>query len=169
VDRADIFISHIHEDLLAALGVNAFLRAKLPRDTGIFLSSSQLQIGDEWLERIRRALRDARIIIALFSPQSITRPWVNFEAGGAWFSDDKILMPLCIGGIKPETLPKPYSNIQGADLTDGAAAGYIVSSIWRQLSLDGSPPMIMLDDQDLKDLQSMIEGRPVPLRPPKGQ
>ncbi len=48
----------------------------------------------------------------------MNRLWVNFEAGGAWFSGDKKLIPVCIGGLSPARLPKPYSNIQGIDLQD---------------------------------------------------
>ncbi len=115
----DIFISHIHEDAIVANAVRRFLRRKLLRSKPkIFVSSSRLKLGDEWLKEVRRALKAARVVIAIFSPESVKRPWVNFESGGAWFSDGKVLIPLCIGGLNPAKLPKPYSNIQGASLED---------------------------------------------------
>src|SRR5436190_11760403 len=84
---ANIFISYSHEDELAAQALRTFLEAKLPTGSTIFTAGTQLRLGDDWLLKIRRALKSAKIVIALFSPMSIKRPWVNFEAGGAWFSD----------------------------------------------------------------------------------
>jgi hypothetical protein len=121
------------------------------------VSSSQLQIGDEWLDKIRSSLTSAKIVIALFSPESVQRPWVNFEAGGAWFSQDKKLMPLCIGGLHPATLPKPYSNIQGTELDSDYAAYYLIQAIWNVLKLPGmTPPPFSDKDEDVDDLVSSL-------------
>jgi hypothetical protein len=68
---------------------------------------------------------------------------MNFEAGGAWFSDDKILVFICIGGLKTPNLPKPYSTIQGASL-DGeiqSAAWYCVQHLWKILKRKGTSPL----------------------------
>jgi hypothetical protein len=100
-------------------------------------------------------LKSARVILALFSPAAVERPWVNFEAGGAWFSEDKILVPLCIGGLNPANLPKPYSNIQGASL-DGelrSGAWYIIQDLWQILkSKKISPRPFLPDDRDVNAL-----------------
>lgn len=132
---SDIFISHIHEDEIAATALKTFLLSKCSAchfdpPPKIFVSTTELQLGDEWLERIRHALTSARLVIALISPDAISRPWVNFEAGGAWFSTTKTLIPLCIGGLVPSALPKPYSNIQGADLHDSDTPYYLVQAMW---------------------------------------
>jgi hypothetical protein len=138
---ARIFISHIHEDEIAANALQCFLASKLPNGSEIFIST-QLQLGDEWLDKIRTALKAATVVIALMSPEAIKRPWINFEAGGAWFSDDKTLIPLCIGELNPANLPKPYSNIQGAHLEDrqNDVAWYIIQALWAILRLPGMPP-----------------------------
>jgi hypothetical protein len=132
---AKIFISHIHEDQQAALYLSEFLHAKLetqPED--IFLSSNQqISLGSEWLQAIGRSMATATIIIALFSRESATRQWVHFEAGGAFFNKNKSLIPLCIGGIKPTELGKPYANIQGADLHEWNTAQYLIRTITKAL------------------------------------
>jgi hypothetical protein len=124
----------------------------------IFVSSSGLQLGDEWLDKIRVALKSAKIVIALFSPEAVSRPWVNFEAGGAWFSSEKTLIPLCIGGLTPATLPKPYSNIQGADLHDSSTPYYLTQAIWNILMPRSlTPPPFRDTDADVIELNGALE------------
>ena len=137
-----IFISYIHEDEIVATALKTFLEAKL--SVRVFVASDQLRLGDEWLSKIRLALKSAKLVFALFSPTAIHRPWVNFEAGGAWFSDDKTLIPICIGGLSPSNLPKPYSNIQGVTLDDGRPESvfwYMVQDLWALLQLPGLSPL----------------------------
>ena len=157
----DIFITHIHEDEIAARGLHQFLQSKMKDWTAkIFLSSdpSQLRLGDDWLMKIREALKSAKVVLALFSPESVGRPWVNFEAGGAWFAENKILIPLCIGTLRPEGLPKPYSNIQGAHLEDDGAPYYLVQTIWDVFKPPVLSPIPFLDkDDDVAQLVKNLE------------
>jgi hypothetical protein len=73
--------------------------------------------GEKWLDVIEDRLKNAEIILVLASPQSIKRPWINFEAGGAWFLKKKVL-PLCINGLRPVDLPEPLHSLQARDLQD---------------------------------------------------
>ena len=65
----------------------------------------------------------------LASPNSVSSPWVNFEAGGAWVSGTRVI-PCCTGGMRPASLPTPLSHLQGVamDSVDG------LSSLVRQLA-----------------------------------
>lgn len=157
-----IFISHIHEDKLAAAALTAFLRAKLnlqPED--IFLSpSTQVQLGSEWLSAISTTLQACAVVIAIFSPQAMSRQWVHFEAGGAYFSADKSLIPLCIGGLRPHDLGRPYSNIMSANLHEFDTAEHLVTSIWKLLrpeSADAPPLEYPPDDPDVRRLLAALE------------
>jgi hypothetical protein len=153
----EIFISHIHEDEKAANAINCLLRAKLnggrTSKSGIevFLSANQFQIrmGDDWLQKIHSALNSAKVVVALFSDAALSRPWVHFEAGGAWFAEKK-LMPVCLGNLKPEGLPKPYSNIQGCNLHEISAPYYLYQSIYEALRPGGLclPPWPSDDDEE---------------------
>jgi hypothetical protein len=96
------------------------------------------------------------VIIALFSEDAIKRQWVHFEAGGAWFNKRKSLIPLCIGGVKPVDLGKPYSNIQGADLHDWNTAHYLVSTIAKALRPDLRHIPIHEFHENDADVQKMI-------------
>jgi hypothetical protein len=116
---ADVFISHIHEEAELALAVQDYLKEKLQRRSGIFVSSDQWQrqAGD-WLVPINREITLAPIMILLLSSQSIKRPWVNFEAGAAWMAK-KTIIPACHGDLQPGQLPKPYMDWQAVFLLDG--------------------------------------------------
>jgi hypothetical protein len=157
-----IFISHIHEDKTAAVHLVDFLRAKLhvqPED--LFLSSNQqIQLGREWLTAISSTFQACTVVIALFSPESMRRQWVHFEAGGAFFSRRKVLLPICIGGLDPSQLGRPYCNIQAADLHAWTTGHYLVTSIWKVLRPEtGALPELAYteDDPDVLRLQSGLQ------------
>jgi TIR domain-containing protein len=144
------FISHIHEDQIVARALERFLVKKLGATADIFVSLN-LSLGDEWLDKIQQEMKSARVVLALFSPEAIARPWVNFELG-AWFADGKTLVPLCIGGVEPANLPKPYSNIQGTKLEDSASLWQLVQAIWKLLEISGiTPPPFGWADEDVND------------------
>ena len=133
---SDIFVSHIHEEENVANDLLAFVRQELGRTT-VFLSSDTWQVyaGEIWLERIRQELASARVVIVMLSPESVKRPWVNFEAGAAWLSG-KVIIPVCYGGLTKSSLSKPYSNIQALDLA--TEDYYLIRSIHHHLN-PGAP------------------------------
>lgn len=55
-----IFISYIHEDEIVAKALKRFLETKL-RGVRVFVAGDQLRLGDEWLSKIRTALKSARV------------------------------------------------------------------------------------------------------------
>jgi hypothetical protein len=111
---AQIFISHVHEEGEIAKAVLQFLR-KYELDA--FLSSDRLQIypGERWFDRIITELADAKVVLLLLSKQSVSRPWINFEAGWAW-GTGRTLIPVCFGSLVKGAMPRPYSDLQGLNL-----------------------------------------------------
>jgi len=71
--------------------------------------------GDIWLGNLQSALSSARLMIVLCSPYSVTRPWVNFETGSAWFKKIPVI-PLCHSGQRLENLPLPLFFFHGLDI-----------------------------------------------------
>lgn len=136
-----IFISYIHEEETVAKGVQKFLETLLPSQTDVFLSSDRWKIyaGEIWLDRIRRELGEAKVVILMLSSLSVERPWVNFEAGAAWLTE-KAIIPVCFGGMDKGRLPKPYSSIQALNIVD--ESDYLVSSVCHHLGLKPPAPPI---------------------------
>jgi len=150
---ADVFISFIHEEEKVAQAVQALLREKLNK-RDVFLSSDQWQIhaGEIWLDRIMKELTTAKVVILMLSKRSVERPWVNFEAGGAWLAK-KAVIPACFGTLAKGDLPKPYSGIQALDLPSDAY--YLVTSIAHHLGMLAPPPFFS-PDAELDALESAI-------------
>jgi hypothetical protein len=115
---ADIFISHIHEEAEASKALSKYL-GMYGLDSFLSSENWQVRLGERWFNRITEELEQARIVILMLSSKSVRRPWINFEAGWAW-SKNKVTIPACFGGLNPGEMPRPYSDLQGLDLTTGA-------------------------------------------------
>jgi hypothetical protein len=140
---AEVFISFIHEEEEVANAVRAYLDEALnelaAEKTAIFMASDQWQIyaGEIWLDRVMQELKNAKLVILMLSTESVRRPWVNFEAGGAWLRDIP-LIPVCYGALTKDSLPKPYSSIQALDIPPELY--YLATSAAHHLKLAIAPP-----------------------------
>ncbi len=113
------FISHISEEAAEARALKTALEQALD-GVQIFVSASDLHLGDPWLGEIQKALREARVLIALCSPASLRRPWLNFESGAGWGRRLPVV-PVCIRGLRKDDLPDPLHIFQGLELRDALA------------------------------------------------
>jgi hypothetical protein len=132
---ARIFISHIHEERKVAAALQKFLQEKLGEKESVFSSSDKGQIyaGEDWLQRIRKELRSAKVVILMMSPKSVSRPWVFFEAGAAWLKRGTVIIPVCYAGLLKKHLPKPYSDMQAVNLK--IEPNYLLKSVAHHLGL----------------------------------
>jgi uncharacterized protein with PIN domain len=121
-DTYSIFISHAAVDREIAIALKDKIRQALPAHK-IFVSSDpeDLNLGDEWVPKILDALKEAKFVIVLATSRGLTRKWVWFEAGRTWFSGVPML-PCCVGEIRKENLPTPFSGRMSANLDDARDA-----------------------------------------------
>lgn len=112
-----VFISHIGEENdLAKLVSDQIKSAFLGMlDTFVSSDSESIPSGSKWLAEIDAALEKAAAMIILCSPQSIRRPWINFEAGAAWIRRIP-LIPICYAGLSKTELPAPFSALEASDI-----------------------------------------------------
>ena len=138
--KPQIFISHASDDSKMANLIKEILvgSLRLPNREKIFVSSDEesIRLDDIQYERITTALQSSKIVLALITPNSVHRPWVLFEAGGAHFFGkscekklSKSLFLLCANGIKPESLPAPLKPREAKDLRDRN----VVSQLCREI------------------------------------
>lgn len=124
-----IFISHASDDEKLAGLLQRLLESSLNLNAqreAVFRSSDIESIGmyEVQYHKITEAHRSAKAVIALLTPNSIYRPWVLFETGGAHFfgsrsaSDSKQLFLVLANGITPASLPAPLRPRQARDLSD---------------------------------------------------
>ena len=114
-----LFVSHISEEREVAERLKGALARDFLRLLDVFVSSDTESIaaGEDWLKSIDKALRECSIVVILCSPESIRRPWINFEAGAAWMREIP-LIPVCHVGLLPRDLPMPLSLWQRIALDD---------------------------------------------------
>ncbi len=117
-----IFISHITEEREIALALKRLIESSFLGMMDVFVSSdpTSIELGRRWLEQITVALKHCAVEVILASPESVRRPWINFEAGAGWIRDIPVI-PLCHSGMVPGKLPSPMSNLQAALATDVAS------------------------------------------------
>ncbi|MDM7850163.1 toll/interleukin-1 receptor domain-containing protein [Pseudochrobactrum kiredjianiae] len=132
--KTTIFLSHITEEKELANIFKQQIEKTFLGMVEVFVSSDSdtIKIGQNWLDRITEGLRSCAAMILLCSPNSISRPWINFEAGAGWARDIPIA-PLCHSGLRPVDLPLPISLLQGIEANDPLQVTQIFELIARQL------------------------------------
>lgn len=132
-----IFISHIHEHRRLGTAIKNEIGSLLLSGVDFFVSSDRVSIvgGDRWLDQVETALNNAVIALVVCSPDSVHRPWVNFEAGGAWMAKKRVV-PLCCGGLRPDELPQPLASRQAYDITLQEDLRDLVALIAREAGLN---------------------------------
>lgn len=115
--KIKIFISHINEESEIARAVHDILNERFLGIIDFFLSTHKesIKVGDNWFDTIKSSMDSADLLILLCSPISITRPWINFEAGAGWNKNIPVI-PLCHSGLSPANLSAPLSFYQGSEL-----------------------------------------------------
>lgn len=116
---ANIFISHIGDEAAIAEAVKDAISTDFLGMTEVFVSSDlqSIQAGASWLHEVESGLGRANVLLVLCSPRSVSRPWINFEAGAAWLKQIPIV-PICHGGLSLMQLPMPLAVMQGVSLSD---------------------------------------------------
>jgi hypothetical protein len=135
-----VFISHITEEAPIAAVLKKFIEAKFLNQLSVFVSSEihDLPPGVRWFQKIEEALTDSDLMLIICSPSSLTRPWINFEAGCGWIQRKNII-PLCHSGQTKGQLPYPFSELQAIDLEESVSAEHLISALCNQFGIL-SPP-----------------------------
>ena len=139
VDKPYVFISHItQESVLAEL-----FKSQIAQDflgmIDVFVSSdgTSISVGSKWLNDIDAALKNAKVEVIICSVDSVSRPWINFEAGAGWVKGIPIV-PVCHTGLRPVDLPIPLNMLQGIEATDTTGLERMYALLAKQLGC--TPP-----------------------------
>lgn len=119
MDKPIVFISHISEERDLAIAFKELVESSFLGMLDVFVSSDEhsVSLGQKWLDNITQALKSCSIEIILCSPKSISRPWINFEAGAGWIRELPVI-PLCHSGMEPDKLPLPLNLLQAAKVSE---------------------------------------------------
>ncbi|ULO08950.1 toll/interleukin-1 receptor domain-containing protein [Paenibacillus sp. 19GGS1-52] len=135
-----IFISHISEEKALAEILKEEIGKAFLGLPEIFVSSDgeSISIGSKWLDEIDQALKDSQIILLLCSESSVTRPWINFEAGAGWVKGIPII-PICHTNLRPVELPIPLNMLQGIQVTNKAGLTKVFEMVGKYLGVKDTP------------------------------
>lgn len=129
-----IFISHVHEDVKLAVVLTEWLTERFAGGIEFFVSSDKnrgLIGGDEWWDKIKAKLRNADIVFVILSQRALNRPWIYFEAGGAYFLGKRTI-PLRIGVNISEFRP-PLSTLQSYLLSNSSDMSALITTVNNEL------------------------------------
>lgn len=119
-----IFISHAAANSRLARALAAAVGGS-QTDVRAFLSSrpGDIDADHQWMSDVEAALRSADAFVIVLTPESVLRPWVNFEAGAAWFARRRLVL-VRIQALQPHEIPSPLSSrqIYALDKPDELAA-----------------------------------------------
>lgn len=150
-----IFISHINEEEKIANILKEWLESTFSGHCSVFVSSNieDLPPGVKWLDQIDKALSETAILLIICSPKSLSRPWINFEAGCGWIKRIPVV-PLCHSGIKKSNLPQPLAMLQGLDIESESFTNDLINSVAKYLKISKIPRIA--HDEFKTDLHSLI-------------
>jgi hypothetical protein len=108
-----IFISRIEEHKDIADKLKIFLLNAFPENLDVFVASDpdSITFSQDWFDTIKLGIRNCDFMIILCTPDSVIRPWINFEAGAATILG-KNIGPICFGGQKSGNLPSPLKYVR---------------------------------------------------------
>ena len=117
-DTVHVFISHATANAALAEALAGALETA-PQGVTTFLSSrpGDIRADEAWLQSIERSLQQADVYIIVLTPESVSRPWVNFEAGAAWFSGRRLIF-VRISALPAGDIPLPVASRQTYALDD---------------------------------------------------
>jgi len=151
-----IFISHAEADKGIAMALKRLIGSLFHEQIDTFVSSDEesIRLGEQWFEIITSALHQADSILVLCSPESVRRPWVNFEFGGAYFLG-KSVIPICIKEMRLEDLPSPYNRFQGFTGSDYPRLIHLLGEIAQRIGFQ-----ISTIDIENTDYHFVVHGLP---------
>ena len=110
-----VFISHISGEAALASVLRGWIESTFLGQVDVFVSEHDISSGEQWFQRLGEELTDAKAMLVLCSERSISRPWINFEAGAGHVKGIPVI-PICYAGVRKDTLPAPLFFFQGLDV-----------------------------------------------------
>jgi hypothetical protein len=113
----NVFISHRHDDAIAATKVRETIDRYSANQIRVFVSSSDIPPGEEWLNWIRKRLTESNLLLLLFTDTAKVWDWCLYEAGMfTGLEGDHYKKVICIhdSNLQP---PKPLQHLQAVPAT----------------------------------------------------
>ncbi|MFX0141511.1 MAG: TIR domain-containing protein [Candidatus Hodarchaeota archaeon] len=122
-EKQIIFISHIHEDSKIAIALSNWIEKHYLGFFNVFVSSdgASIKAGDNWSTVLELSLKNADLMFVIITQESLNKKWINFEVGGAYFLEKRIV-PICCKKLKIKDIDTPLSWLQAIEGWDPSQA-----------------------------------------------
>src|SRR4051794_6043831 len=139
MENRNFFLSHFSEDKeIAELIANILKRVSLEQIQPWYSSDSSptggLNPGSQWFAEILSKLKSSSALIAIITPNSISRPWLYFESGIAQAVENCEVIPVCVG-ISKEKVYSPLGAYQIYQLSDYRALRDFIGKLLNKFSV----------------------------------
>ena len=137
MEKLSVFLSHLTVESKLADIIKNHLVHDFIGLVDVFVSSDRtsIPVGSKWLSEVNTALNRASVHVILCSPESVARPWIQFEAGAAQIRGIPII-PICHSGLTPAQLPVPLSEWEGVNAASASGTRKFYDSIAKLLGSD---------------------------------
>lgn len=134
-----IFVSHTNMDANLAERVTESLGEALEGRATLKLARAQIESGAQWKAWIKENIDSCDMVITIFTPEAVHKPWLYVEWAPFWLNDDegKDFIVLLASGVKAESLISPMLDSQTVNLDDEAS----VYALLRALGKRVDPPL----------------------------
>ena len=152
-----VFISHISGEAALASVLKDWIESTFLGQVDVFVSDDDISSGEQWFQRLGEELTDAKAMLVLCSERSISRPWINFEAGAGHVKGIPVI-PICYAGVRKDTLPAPLFFFQGLDVEAEDFGVKVIGDLAQHLGY-ARTPVIRHEDMTaaVKEVLSQIE------------
>lgn len=157
------FLSHSNKDKeLARIIANMLKRITLNQIEAWYSSDDSgaggLQPGMIWFNAILEKLSKSKAVVAILTPNSISRPWVYFESGIGQTLQECEVMPICIGINRDKVYP-PLGLYQCYQFSDYNSVKEFVSKLLSKfgITFDEGMCKTILEDAVSKIAESKFE------------
>jgi len=116
-EKSEIFLSYFSEEIRPARILKHTIKKAFSYEFEVFMSSENIQHGQDWFQEIGKALKQCKIIILFCSPISVKKEWMHFEAGCAHSLGIPIIT-ICHSGLKVKDLPSNLTRFHNAEITE---------------------------------------------------
>jgi hypothetical protein len=93
-----------------------------------FYSSEDIRAGQRWNSEINMKLAETHFGVLCVTPENITSPWLNFEAGALakTLADESRVVPVTLG-FAPSALEDPLRQFNGVEATKSGVLKLVIS------------------------------------------
>lgn len=161
-----VFISHIGTEAPVALRFKELIRQSFGGDLRVFVSSDyeSIQSGEEWYRKILDSVQAAKVVIVLISPESVDRPWINFEAGIGVGSNCKVF-PVAIRGFRLNDLRPPLQALHARNIHDPNSVEAILRDVGYAVGRTANEIDTESFARDIQRIESRLTYKGIRLRP----